>query len=64
LGNNSCCHTIAPSFTPDPALLKELKGGSHLRAPSYCQRYRPAAKWFQPVDTAATHVGFRCTRSV
>ena len=64
LGNNSCCHTIAPSFTPDPALHKVLKGGSHLCAPNYCQRYRPAAKWFQPVDTSTTHVGFRCAQSV
>jgi formylglycine-generating enzyme required for sulfatase activity len=34
LDNNSCCHTIAPSFTPDPALHKVLTGGSHLCAPS------------------------------
>ncbi len=37
-----------------------LKGGSHLCAPSYCQRYRPAARHAQPVDTGTTHVGFRC----
>ncbi len=39
---------------------KVLKGGSHLCAPSYCQRYRPAARHAQPVDTGTTHVGFRC----
>lgn len=39
---------------------KVLKGGSHLCAPDYCQRYRPAARWPQPVDTTTSHVGFRC----
>lgn len=39
---------------------KVLKGGSHLCAPDYCQRYRPAARWPQPVDTSTSHVGFRC----
>ena len=37
-----------------------LKGGSHLCAPNYCQRYRPAARWAQPVDTSTSHLGFRC----
>lgn len=37
-----------------------MKGGSHLCAPSYCQRYRPAARLGQPVDTSTSHVGFRC----
>jgi formylglycine-generating enzyme required for sulfatase activity len=37
-----------------------LKGGSHLCAPNYCQRYRPAARWAQSVDTSTSHVGFRC----
>ena len=37
-----------------------LKGGSHLCASNYCQRYRPAARWAQPVDTSTSHVGFRC----
>ncbi len=39
---------------------KVLKGGSHLCAPSYCQRYRPAARHAQPVDTSTSHIGFRC----
>lgn len=64
VGNNSCCLSNAGSFTANPAVHKVLKGGSHLCAPNYCQRYRPAAKWFQPVDTSTTHVGFRCARSV
>ena len=43
-----------------PIPRKVLKGGSHLCAPSYCKRYRPAARHAQPVDTSASHVGFRC----
>jgi len=37
-----------------------LKGGSHLCAPNYCRRYRPAARYPEPVDTSTCHVGFRC----
>jgi formylglycine-generating enzyme required for sulfatase activity len=39
-----------------------LKGGSHLCSPDYCQRYRPAARYPQPIDTTTSHVGFRCVR--
>jgi len=39
---------------------KVLKGGSHLCAPNYCRRYRPAARHAQPIDTSTCHVGFRC----
>lgn len=39
---------------------KVLKGGSHLCAPNYCRRYRPAARRPEPVDTSTSHVGFRC----
>jgi formylglycine-generating enzyme required for sulfatase activity len=39
---------------------KVLKGGSHLCAPNYCRRYRPAARFPHPVDTSTCHVGFRC----
>jgi formylglycine-generating enzyme len=39
---------------------KVLKGGSHLCAPNYCRRYRPAARHPQPIDTSTSHVGFRC----
>jgi sulfatase modifying factor 1 len=41
---------------------KVLKGGSHLCAPNYCRRYRPAARHPEPVDTSTSHVGFRCVR--
>jgi sulfatase modifying factor 1 len=39
---------------------KVIKGGSHLCAPNYCRRYRPAARHAQPVDTSTSHLGFRC----
>jgi formylglycine-generating enzyme len=39
---------------------KVLKGGSHLCAPNYCRRYRPAARHAEAVDTSTSHVGFRC----
>jgi formylglycine-generating enzyme required for sulfatase activity len=37
-----------------------IKGGSHLCAPNYCLRYRPAARQAQSVDTSTGHIGFRC----
>jgi len=37
-----------------------IKGGSHLCAPNYCLRYRPAARQGQAVDSSTTHLGFRC----
>jgi len=46
----------------DPSRIprRVLKGGSHLCADDYCKRYRPAARYPQPVDTTTCHVGFRC----
>jgi formylglycine-generating enzyme required for sulfatase activity len=66
-----CCIPINPrggreDTSYDPCQLeiriprKVLKGGSHLCAPNYCRRYRPAARHAEPVDTSTTHVGFRC----
>jgi formylglycine-generating enzyme len=68
---NACCIPENPRGGPmeasyDPQLpkiripRKVLKGGSHLCAPSYCRRYRPAARHAEPVDTSTNHVGFRC----
>jgi formylglycine-generating enzyme len=37
-----------------------IKGGSHLCAPNYCLRYRPAARQSETVDTSTSHLGFRC----
>jgi formylglycine-generating enzyme len=39
---------------------KVIKGGSHLCAPNYCLRYRPAARQSETVDTSTGHIGFRC----
>jgi formylglycine-generating enzyme required for sulfatase activity len=41
---------------------KVIKGGSFLCAPSYCRRYRPAARMAQPIDSAVCHLGFRCVK--
>ena len=37
-----------------------IKGGSHLCAPSYCLRYRPAARQGEQIDSSTGHIGFRC----
>ncbi|CAM4124973.1 Serine/threonine-protein kinase pkn1 [Mycobacterium basiliense] len=52
-----CC---APTGPADPGISQTLKGGSHLCAPEYCHRYRPAARSPQSQDTATNHIGFRC----
>ncbi len=55
-----------PAQTYDPATpgitipRKVMKGGSHLCAPNYCRRYRPAARMPQAIDTSTCHLGFRC----
>ena len=54
---NSCC---PPPADPDPTVIQSLKGGSHLCAPEYCLRYRPAARSPQSQDSSTTHIGFRC----
>lgn len=41
---------------------KVVKGGSHLCAPNYCQRYRPAARHPQMIDSSTGHIGFRCIK--
>lgn len=71
--SKSCCSAsigprraakIADSYDPETPHVrigrKVLKGGSHLCAPNYCQRYRPAARHPQAIDSATTHIGFRC----
>jgi formylglycine-generating enzyme required for sulfatase activity len=50
------CH--APDAGTIPR--RVIKGGSHLCAPSYCLRYRPAARQGEPIDTSTSHLGFRC----
>ncbi len=67
----SCCGpevpfggTIEASYDPAQPKVriprKVVKGGSFLCAPSYCRRYRPAARHAQMVDTGMSHIGFRC----
>jgi formylglycine-generating enzyme required for sulfatase activity len=56
----TCC---APASAPDPLAERGVtKGGSHLCAPSYCRRYRPAARQGQALESSTGHVGFRCVR--
>ena len=46
---------------PDAAIPRRvIKGGSHLCAPNYCLRYRPAARQGEAIDTSTSHIGFRC----
>nr|WP_308191709.1 formylglycine-generating enzyme family protein [Gordonia tangerina] len=49
---------LAP--TTSPQVMRVTKGGSHLCAPAYCRRYRPAARSAQSDDSATSHLGFRC----
>jgi formylglycine-generating enzyme required for sulfatase activity len=57
---------IAESYDPTRPNLriprKVVKGGSHLCAPNYCLRFRPAARQPQMVETSMSHLGFRCVR--
>jgi sulfatase modifying factor 1 len=65
---DSCCAppsaAASAESSVDPAApaipRRVMKGGSHLCAPNYCRRYRPAARLPQPVDTSTSHLGFRC----
>ena len=67
----ACCAPRNPRVTaPEPSRIagepgahlprRVIKGGSHLCAPSYCLRYRPAARQGETVDSATCHLGFRC----
>jgi sulfatase modifying factor 1 len=56
----ACCAPSGARMAADPTVSQALKGGSHLCAPEYCHRYRPAARSPQSQDTATTHIGFRC----
>jgi formylglycine-generating enzyme required for sulfatase activity len=65
---HACCAPRNPRVT-EPEVVGELpsaiprrvtKGGSHLCAPNYCHRYRPAARQAEDVDTSTAHIGFRC----
>jgi formylglycine-generating enzyme required for sulfatase activity len=54
-GITRCC---APGGEAFPRNV--IKGGSHLCAPNYCLRYRPAARQGETIETSTSHIGFRC----
>jgi len=67
--HSSCC-APAPLTTTDgghgageAGPRQVVKGGSHLCAPAYCRRYRPAARQGQVAGTTTSHLGFRCVRN-
>jgi formylglycine-generating enzyme len=66
ISENTRGGTIEASYDPAQPKIriprKVVKGGSFLCAPSYCRRYRPAARHAQMVDTGMSHIGFRCVR--
>ncbi len=68
LVESPCCAAGARELSYDPCQpnvpmpRKVLKGGSFLCSPSYCLRFRPAARSPQAIDTGMSHVGFRCVR--
>jgi formylglycine-generating enzyme len=59
-----CCAPRNPRVSApqsdEPIPRRVIKGGSHLCAPNYCLRYRPAARQGETVDTSTGHIGFRC----
>jgi formylglycine-generating enzyme required for sulfatase activity len=74
---HACCGPAGPRVnprveSPDGSYLvgqpgeqfprRVVKGGSHLCAPNYCLRYRPAARQAQSIETSMAHLGFRCIR--
>ncbi|QIX48316.1 formylglycine-generating enzyme family protein [Rhodococcus sp. DMU1] len=61
----ACCipanpRTLAPETGAEAHPLRVIKGGSHLCAPNYCLRYRPAARQGESAETSTCHIGFRC----
>jgi formylglycine-generating enzyme len=58
--------TMEDSFDPAQPNVqiprRVVKGGSFLCAPSYCRRYRPAARHAQMIDSGMSHIGFRCVQ--
>jgi formylglycine-generating enzyme required for sulfatase activity len=52
-----CC---GPQGDAETFRRQVIKGGSHLCAPNYCLRYRPAARQGETIDTSTCHIGFRC----
>jgi sulfatase modifying factor 1 len=61
---HACCAPAEPERPTGPEskgiVRRVIKGGSHLCAPNYCRRYRPAARQAQQVESPMSHLGFRC----
>lgn len=63
---SSCCiprnpvQDSAPDESDERFARRVIKGGSHLCAPNYCMRYRPAARASHTEDASTGHIGFRC----
>jgi sulfatase modifying factor 1 len=55
-----CCAPAEEEASAKLIPREVIKGGSHLCAPNYCLRYRPAARQAETVDTSTGHIGFRC----
>ena len=55
----STCECSPQVSVDATARSRVAKGGSHLCAPEYCLRYRPAARTRQSRDSSTTHMGFR-----
>jgi len=55
---HACCAPERASHERFPR--RVIKGGSHLCAPNYCLRFRPAARQGEAIDTSTAHIGFRC----
>jgi formylglycine-generating enzyme required for sulfatase activity len=55
-----CCGPQLATVSEERFPRRVIKGGSHLCAPNYCLRYRPAARQAESVDTSTCHIGFRC----
>jgi formylglycine-generating enzyme len=51
-----CCRPPSDERIPR----RVIKGGSHLCAPNYCLRFRPAARQGEAIDTSTSHIGLRC----
>ena len=56
MATTPCCGPQADERIPR----RMIKGGLHLCPPSYCMRFRPAARQGEAVDTSTGHIGFRC----
>jgi formylglycine-generating enzyme len=59
-GAGCCTPASVAAGAGDEIPHNTIKGGSHLCAPSYCLRFRPAARQGEAIDTSTGHLGFRC----